>query len=300
MTYRTKKELVENLLRRRFGSLAPPPVTTLHMANPRPKNDHIILAPMNQARLDLEAMTPTQLEEIVRTEDQKDLEALRAKEAAEELNLFFHQASANADFAFWAKMPIWTLDEAISLSLGKDPRVVNWDSVNGGGEQYVLAALIKSLFPKDYAQRRELVRRALSVRDLVDPIRPEVYLVWAQSTFDSVPTELVEQVRARGKHMADMHALTVRVAELEAQLATNGTVTNDGWPWGGYETKLLRKLAAAAQRYWVNYDPSAPDTAATNQTVSDWLQSEQEVSDRVAEIMAQILRADGLRPGPRK
>jgi len=298
MTHRTKKELVENLLRRRFGSLAPPPTTTLHMANPRPKNDSNILSPMNQARSDLEAMTLTQLEEMVRTEGQKDLEALQAKEGAEELNLFFNRASANADFAFWAKMAIWTLDEAISLSLGKDPRVVNWDSVNGGGEQYAPAALIKSPFPKYYAQRRELVRRALSVRDLVDPIRPEAFLVWAQSTFDPVPTELVEQVRARGKHMADMHALSIRVAELEAQLTASSVVTPERWPWGSHETELLRKLESAATRFWVRYDPTQPSTANTNATVTDWLKGEG-VSSRVAEIMAQILRADGLPTGPR-
>lgn len=72
-----------------------------------------------------------------------------------------------------------------------------------------------------------------------------------------------------------------------------------GWPWGNYETKLLRKLALAAKRFWVLYDPEDPTTAPTSTQVSQWL-IQQGVASRVAEIMAQILRADGLPKGPRK
>lgn len=71
------------------------------------------------------------------------------------------------------------------------------------------------------------------------------------------------------------------------------------WPWGTYETESLRKLAAAANRFWRNYDPRDPGTAPTNKDVSDWL-VENGVANRTAEIMATILRADGLPTGPRK
>jgi hypothetical protein len=76
-------------------------------------------------------------------------------------------------------------------------------------------------------------------------------------------------------------------------------LSNMDWPWGRHETDLLRKLAVAAQRFWSNYDPSDPSTAPTNQQVTDWLKG-QGVSERTAEIMATILRADGLPTGPRK
>ena len=71
------------------------------------------------------------------------------------------------------------------------------------------------------------------------------------------------------------------------------------WPWGNHETELLRQLEAAAKRYWANYDPSEIDTARTNNEVTEWLMA-RNVSKRTAEIMAQILRLDGLRTGPRK
>lgn len=72
-----------------------------------------------------------------------------------------------------------------------------------------------------------------------------------------------------------------------------------GWPWGSHSTKLLEKLAEAANLFWKNYDPNDPSTAPTNMRVQTWL-AEQGVAVRTAEIMASILRADGLSTGPRK
>lgn len=70
------------------------------------------------------------------------------------------------------------------------------------------------------------------------------------------------------------------------------------WPWGRYETKLLLDLAEAAKRLWTLYDPSDPSSAPTNETVIEFLQN-RGVSKRTAEVMATILRADGLPTGPR-
>jgi hypothetical protein len=71
------------------------------------------------------------------------------------------------------------------------------------------------------------------------------------------------------------------------------------WPWGRHETKLLVHLAEAASKFWRNYDPTDATTAPTNVEVSKWLKS-RGVSGRTADIMASILRADGLATGPRK
>jgi hypothetical protein len=72
------------------------------------------------------------------------------------------------------------------------------------------------------------------------------------------------------------------------------------WPWGTYETKLLRDLAAAAEHFWKTYDPKHPEKAPTNETVSDWLVKECSVSKRNADAMATILRFDDLPTGARK
>ena len=95
-----------------------------------------------------------------------------------------------------------------------------------------------------------------------------------------------------------MDALTARVNELEAQIAAMGNTSNK-WPWGEHETDLLRKLESAARRFWVNYDSTDHSTAPTSGEVAKWL-NERGVADRVAEIMAQILRAEGIPKGPRR
>lgn len=80
--------------------------------------------------------------------------------------------------------------------------------------------------------------------------------------------------------------------------STHSAQSNNKWPWGNHETDLLRKLSEAAIKFWKNYDPEDASTAPTNQQVIDWLKS-QRVSERVAQTMATILRADGLPTGPR-
>ncbi len=75
--------------------------------------------------------------------------------------------------------------------------------------------------------------------------------------------------------------------------------TESGWPWGTYETKLLRDLSAAVDRYWKNFDPADPTQANTKETVVEWLVTNRNVSDRVAQAMDTIIRAEGLPKGPR-
>lgn len=71
------------------------------------------------------------------------------------------------------------------------------------------------------------------------------------------------------------------------------------WPWGRYETELLRKLAQAANRFWKNYDPADISTAPTNEQIEEWLIG-QKITRASAKAIATILRADGLQTGRRK
>ena len=72
------------------------------------------------------------------------------------------------------------------------------------------------------------------------------------------------------------------------------------WPWGGYETGLLKHLAAAADRYWRNFDPADPSTAETKETIVGWLVEKCGVSRRSADAIDTILRAENLPKGPRR
>jgi hypothetical protein len=92
-----------------------------------------------------------------------------------------------------------------------------------------------------------------------------------------------------------------RIAELEGRLkqAEPDTNTETKWPWGTHHTEALGHLEAAALRWWKLYDPTESDTAPTNKQVSEWLQTERKVTQKMADSIASILRADGIRPGPR-
>ncbi|MGN6831100.1 hypothetical protein [Paucibacter sp. M5-1] len=87
--------------------------------------------------------------------------------------------------------------------------------------------------------------------------------------------------------------------------ADTGNRAGGPWPWGAHETELLRWLAAAAQRFWVNYNPADHTTAVNSDVVAAWLRQQKTadgkpIAKRVAEAMAQLLRANGLPTGPRR
>lgn len=70
------------------------------------------------------------------------------------------------------------------------------------------------------------------------------------------------------------------------------------WPWGTYETDSLRNLAKAINKFWKLYDPTDPTSAPLQKNVIQWLKDQGE-SDRTAEVMATIIRADKLPHGRR-
>jgi len=86
------------------------------------------------------------------------------------------------------------------------------------------------------------------------------------------------------------------------QLDIETPIHISGWPWGRYDTYLLRLLAQAAEKFWKNYDPNDPTTAPTNDEVSRWIakQLPPRLGEKTASVMATILRADELPSGPRK
>lgn len=83
--------------------------------------------------------------------------------------------------------------------------------------------------------------------------------------------------------------------EVPVIATTIGTIC----PFGNHNTELLGWLSRAAIKFWSNYDPSDKATAPTNKQVIDWL-VDQGVTNRTAQAMATILRADGLQTGRRE
>ena len=122
--------------------------------------------------------------------------------------------------------------------------------------------------------------------------------VWCISAAKSA----VNDDRARRSEQFICLALR-RISLLEGRLIESGQEEKSlagNWPWGSHHTEALGHLEAAALRWWKLYDPTEADTAPTNKQVSEWLQKERGLSQKMADAMASILRADGLPTGPRK
>ena len=109
-------------------------------------------------------------------------EERRAEAKLEESLRFFNRPDVQADFEYCSKLSYWTLEESISIVMGKDPKVVYWDSI----ESY----LKDSKFVKSFQRNRELAKRAVHVGELQDINSPSSFIAWAKLKNMPIPIEL--------------------------------------------------------------------------------------------------------------
>lgn len=147
-------------------------------------------------------------------------------------------------------------------------------------------------------------------QELVSVKLNNLHTHWAsnedQSTFtdwllDDLATSFESQKFSRNTLADWIDAMQLKsIYQFRLGTTHTGTDPLNKWPWGNHHTENLGHLEAAAKRYWTNYDPSDPTTASTNEEIAEWLRESRGVSKNMADSIASILRADGLRTGPRK
>jgi len=101
--------------------------------------------------------------------------------------------SATADFAvfdFYTKLDKWTLDEAIALIHGKNPRVVSRKRIEQCKDT-VTPCLEKYIYFLGLVQRTEYDKR------LSNPVNPSEFLAWAKQKEIYIPPELSALVERR-------------------------------------------------------------------------------------------------------
>lgn len=152
-------------------------------------------AEIENYRKELSSKPKSEVDELWAVEQKKIDEERRIKAENEEKARFFSQPCAEADLDYWSKMAHWTLDEAIALSFGKDPKVVNLDRI------FTLAN--KSAFADNYLKLHELAKRAKVWKRLYDPILPLLYITWAKNHDIHVPERLAALVQARAGKTID-------------------------------------------------------------------------------------------------
>jgi hypothetical protein len=134
-------------------------------------------------------------EAVAISEAEKTAKAL----AEEDESRFFNSPSARADIDHWSRMSMWTLDQAVALSLDRDPRIVNWESIKRYRPQ--------SYFVAEFEARLMLVASARDAGQLWDSTIPNLFLAWAQRMRFEVPAHLAGAIRALGIQIADWKTL---------------------------------------------------------------------------------------------
>ncbi len=207
-------QMIRILVDRRFGLNRP----RIKLSAERIARKILIVEPaIAKYEEDLRALTVEQLKEFYDADTEKDIARSRVRQEEEEAERFFNKPYARADFDHWSKMPYWTLDEAVALSLGKAPERVKWKDVAEHAEM--------SAFARNYSRRRDLAQRAVGMKQLTDGVVPAVFMRWAKQNDLPVPDELVQIVEKRGqtstdwptllKNCQDEHAETIARAKKE-------------------------------------------------------------------------------------
>jgi len=146
---------------------------------PRPiMDDETARLQIEQYEKELAGKTPEEISKLV--EDQREIERRELIEF--EANQWFNKPSSQARFDFWCKAEYWTLEEATILSLGKEPNKVRWEDFRP--EHFTFR------FSREFRDRRELTKRADTMGNLSDPIRPKKFLEWAKRKELSYAPEL--------------------------------------------------------------------------------------------------------------
>lgn len=151
-------------------------------------------------RRKLEAMTPDQLSEYRRhilSGNSPDWFSII------EDGQFWNHPEAFEGVTEWSLEPVWMMDDAAALSLGRNPRVVSWPKLQPFSGT-------KSPFVAQYRQTLERLNKAAYVKDIGNPARPWEIVEWGVRWGVSFPAPLAEAVnRQREKAAANSTAHVV-------------------------------------------------------------------------------------------
>jgi hypothetical protein len=159
-------------------------------------------------------MLQNQPEEAVRRMFRQRLSELAPEAAASvldrEASLFFNRPSALSVNQYWGRMPLWSISEAAALTLGRDPRVVNW-------EAFEKESVSATPFANTLRNIEDLIERSVLAGHLDNPLEPSLYLSWCERMGLAPPTELIAEVEDLKGARIDWPAAYWRLMEVHQQ-----------------------------------------------------------------------------------
>lgn len=134
--------------------------------------------------------------------------------------LFYNKPGAFADYEFWSRQIVWTIEETIALSLNRNPKVVNLESLTREDNWSSDA-----MFTNEYKARLEIARSFCRVGQLAEEATPGEMLAWLDRVRVGYPESLAEAVQRMGHRIADwrsecevlqtqLHAASAQIEQL--------------------------------------------------------------------------------------
>jgi len=248
---------VEFLVRRKYthaskGSTYSLPVSLARGVPSSPSSSKFSNA-ADAYRAELRAMSKVELQALFESEIEKQQKELAIKAEAEERKRFYNFPNANADVLHWSKAVYWTLEEAVALSLGKEPSIVNSRSLQGISGH--------SLFVEKYRKIKDLVTRASAMKILYDPALPNFFLGWIRRNGIEFPEELANAVEANADAVPDWKQNYEKLFEVYQAEKAQLEASASGWreAAGRANEELRRAVALLTAQQQPVADSAVPD-----------------------------------------
>ena len=115
------------------------------------------------------------------------IELLKVKGLEEDKARFFSSPLNDASAVYWAKMTYWSIEEGVSLLLGKNPKKVSSEIMRERLDQY---SVENSPFVKLYLGILDLANLAVRAGVIGKFLHPSSFLVWANENNLDIPENL--------------------------------------------------------------------------------------------------------------
>ncbi|MCG5234205.1 hypothetical protein [Xanthobacter oligotrophicus] len=214
--------------------------------------------------VELEGLPDDELQRRHNEAHQEYMEALRV---AEEARWPFNHPSTKADHTYWAQMPLWSIREAVALSLDRDP--VALDKYNM--ESYT----VNSSFAAKFMRQYNLIARTTTAAEISFPIHPVDFVEWGQSRGIELSDAMVTAVLTRYplEDWKDAFAEEVELhdatrAELDRLKVEIERTGPDGGLAQRERSSCLKLIIGMAVKKY-RYDPKAARNSAVTNIAND-------------------------------
>lgn len=215
-------------------------------------------------RDELEQLSTAELKARIADARKCEEEMVAAAKKRMEAERFYNQPESAADFKYWAKLSYWSLEEIVALSLGRNPKRVNWQSI---GRFYS-----DSEFVRQYDQHRTIVNRAKAMGQLWEQTIPSVAVAWARRMRLEIPDQLAAEIDALGIQVADWKSLFDQQQEAFPKLSASLAEEREKYLRAMKEnSKFQEEYSAKANGTIAGYQTLVESLKAKNKELSEAL-----------------------------